>query len=95
MFPTAVNWRSGASIKDYIEIAGGYTRTADTGRVLIRRANGEIRSVSVGGFGQPRPEPGDEIMVLPEPNVKNLQLAKALAQILFQLAVTTRVILDL
>lgn len=95
MFPTAVTWRSGASIKDYIEIAGGYTRTADTKRVLIRRANGEITSLSVSGFGQPKPEPGDEIMVLPEPNVKNLQLAKALAQILFQLAVTTSVILDL
>ena len=64
-------------------------------RVLIRRANGEIKSVSVGGFSQPKPEPGDEIMVLPEPNVKNLQLAKSLAQILFQLAVTTSVILDL
>jgi protein involved in polysaccharide export with SLBB domain len=95
MFPTAVTWRSGASIKDYIEIAGGYTRTADTKRVLIRRANGEITSVSVGGFSQPKPGPGDEIMVLPEPNVKNLQLAKSLAQILFQLAVTTSVILDL
>ncbi len=95
MFPTAVTWRRGAGLKEYIEIAGGFTRTADTRRALIRRANGEIVSVSLGGFGQKIPEPGDEIMVLPQPNVKNLQLAKALAEILFQLAVTTNVVLDL
>ncbi len=95
MFPTAVTWRRGAGLKEYIEIAGGFTRTADTRRALIRRANGEIVSVSLGGFGQKVPEPGDEIMVLPQPNVKNLQLAKALAEILFQLAVTTNVVLDL
>lgn len=94
-FPTAVTWRKGASIKDYIDKAGGLTRTADTKKVLLRHANGEIETVSLGGFGQGKPRPGDEIMVLPEPNVKNLQLAKALAEILFQLAVTTNVVLDL
>lgn len=94
-FPTAVTWRDGASIKDYIEKAGGFTRTADTGQLLLRHANGEIETVSLGGFGAPRPQLGDEIMVLPEPNVKNLQLGKTLAEILFQLAVTTSVILDL
>ena len=43
----------------------------------------------------PAPRPGDEIMVLPEPNVKNLQLAKSLAEILFQLAITTSVLTGL
>ena len=95
MFPTAVTWRDGASIKEYIEKAGGLTRTAETNRVLLRHANGEIETVSLGLFGQPQPRPGDEIMVLPKPNVKNLQLAKTLSQILFQLAVTTNVVLGL
>ena len=95
MFPTAVAWRADAGVEDYITKAGGFTRTADTGDVLLRRANGEIDKVGVGGFGATAPRPGDEIMVLPEPNVKNLQLGKALAEILFQLAVTTSVILGL
>ena len=95
MFPTAVAWRGNASVKDYITKAGGFTRTADTGDVLLRRANGEIEKVGVGGFGGAAPRPGDEIMVLPEPNVKNLQLGKALAEILFQLAVTTSVVTGL
>jgi hypothetical protein len=95
MFPTAVTWRDGASIKDYIKKAGGFTRTAETKQVLLRHANGEIETVSLGIFSQRRPQPGDEIMVLPKPNVKNLQLAKTLSQILFQLAVTTSVVLRL
>ena len=95
MFPTAVTWRKGASIKDYITKAGGFTRTAETGEVLLRRANGEIEKVGVGGFGGQSPRPGDEIMVLPEPNVKSLQLAKSLAEILFQLAITTSVLTGL
>ena len=95
MFPTAVAWRANAGVKDYITKAGGFTRTADTGEVLLRRANGEIEKVGVGGFGGAAPRPGDEIMVLPEPNVKNLQLGKALAEILFQLAVTTSVVTGL
>lgn len=63
--------------------------------MLLRHANGSIETVSLSAFGTPRPEPGDEIMVLPEPNAKNLQLAKTLSEILFQLAVTTNVVLDL
>ncbi len=92
MFPTAVIWREGASVKDYITKAGGFTRTADTGDVLLRRANGEIEKV---GSGRKTARPGDEIMVLPEPNVKNLQFGKAIAEILFQLAVTTSVLIGL
>lgn len=90
-FPTAVTWRSRMKIKEYITKAGGLTRTAEPDDVLLRRANGEIEKVGRGA----RPEPGDEIMVLPRPNVKNLQLGKAFAEILFQLAVTTRVVTGL
>lgn len=95
MFPTAVTWSRELTIKDYIEKAGGFTRTAEKRKVLLRHANGEIESVDIGGFRGARPQAGDEIMVLPAPNVKNLQLAKTLAEILFQLAVTTSVILDI
>jgi protein involved in polysaccharide export with SLBB domain len=90
-FPTAVAWQPRTRIKAYITKAGGFTRTAQTEDVLLRRVNGEIERVSRGE----RPEPGDEIMVLPKPNVKNLQLGKAFAEILFQLAVTTRVVTGL
>ncbi len=92
MFPTAVIWREGASVKDYITKAGGFTRSADSGDVLLRRANGEIEKV---GPGRKSVRPGDEIMVLPEPNVKNLQFGKAIAENLFKLAVTTSVLIGL
>ncbi len=39
--------------------------------------------------------PGDEIMVMPEVPVKNLQIAKTLAQVVFQIAVSADVALGL
>ena len=39
--------------------------------------------------------PGDEILVMPEVPTKNLQLATSLTQILYQIAVATKVAVDL
>ena len=38
--------------------------------------------------------PGDEIVVLPKADVKSLQLAKDITQILYQIAIATRVAVD-
>ncbi len=94
-FPTAATWQSGNKVKDYVQKAGGFSDAADTTKVLLRHANGEIETVSLGGFKSPKPQPGDEIMVLPEPNVKNLQFGKAIAEILFRVAVAANVLLTL
>ncbi len=75
-FPTAITWQSGNKVKDYVQKAGGFSDAADTTKVLLCHANGEIETVSLDGFKSPKPQPDDEIMVLPEPNVKNLQLAQ-------------------
>ncbi len=56
----------------------------------MARANGEVRDA-----GDITLRAGDEILVLPKAPTKNLQLASTLSQILFQIAVTTRVALDL
>lgn len=95
MFPTSVAFIPGASAEDYIEKAGGFTRNADKNRILIRRVNGEIDTLNGKASSAAELRPGDEIMVLPEPDLKALQVGKTLAEVLFRLAVSTAVILAL
>ncbi|WP_233280365.1 polysaccharide biosynthesis/export family protein [Rheinheimera mangrovi] len=75
---------------DYIEGAGGFTPRADEDMILILKPNGEVRYADDVDI-----EPGDEILVLPEADTKNLQLASSITQILYQIAVATKVALDL
>ncbi len=88
--PQSVVFSAGKSLHDYIAAAGGYSQHADKSRILIVRPNGEIRladDVSVRS--------GDEILVLPKVSSKNLELASSISQILYQIAVATKVALDL
>ena len=82
-------------VKDYVQKAGGFSDAADTTKALLRHANGKIETVSLDGLKSSKPQPGDEIMVLPEPNVKNLQFGKAIAEILFRVAVAANMLLTL
>jgi protein involved in polysaccharide export with SLBB domain len=90
LVPQAMVFQEGQRVADYIRRAGGFTERADRRRVLIVRQNGEV--VPARGTTL---RPGDEILVLPAVPTKNLQLASAVAQILFQIAVTTRVALNI
>lgn len=88
--PQAMVYAEAQSVQDYIERAGGFTDRADRHNILLARQSGEV--VAAKGVD---PRPGDEILVLPKAPSKNLELAKTLAQILYQVAVTTKVALDL
>ncbi|MDX1540241.1 MAG: SLBB domain-containing protein, partial [Geminicoccaceae bacterium] len=89
-FPRALVHRPGASIADYIEQAGGFSERADEERLVLRHANGEIE---IGGGHEV--QPGDEIHVLPEIDVKSLQIAKDIIQVIYQIAVSAAVALAL
>lgn len=88
--PQAAVFRPGMRVRDYIESAGGFSAQADERRILVVRANGEVRfSADV------ELRPGDEILVMPKVSTKNLQLASTLTQIIYQVAIATKVVLDL
>jgi len=90
LVPQSVVFRPGLKVSDYIAGAGGFTQQADDERILVVRLNGEAldaRNVTL--------QAGDEILVLPKAPVKNLQLASTISQILYQLAVVTKVVTDL
>lgn len=89
LFPNAQVYSSGASVDDYVQLAGGYTQSADTSKQVVVRSNG---SVAPSGS---RPEPGDEILILPRIETKNVEVTRALTQILYQIAISAKVALGL
>lgn len=90
LVPQSVVFDKHLSAKDYIHGAGGFTRHADKGRILVVRKNGEVRRASEVDF-----RGGDEILVLPKAPTKNLQLASTISQIVYQIAIAARVAVDI
>lgn len=88
--PQAVVYKPGLSVRDYIDGAGGFTQRADDDHILVVRQNGAV--VNAKGTSL---RPGDEILVMPKVPTKNLQLATSITQILYQIAVATKVAVDL
>ncbi|RYF72117.1 MAG: polysialic acid transporter, partial [Comamonadaceae bacterium] len=81
--------------------AGGYTQNADSARVIIAHRDGSFSEVRepTGMFTVADAptvlRPGDEILVLPRIDVKSRQIWKDISQIIFQIAVSARVVLGL
>jgi protein involved in polysaccharide export with SLBB domain len=88
--PTAIVWDSDSDVSDYVELAGGTTQRRGDVRIVLLRQDGTFIE---GDDAQPRP--GDEILVLPTVGAKNIEIARGISQILFQIAVVARVALDL
>lgn len=88
--PQAVVFVPGKKAIDYIDGAGGFSQHADEDRVLVVRQNGEVRNADEVSL-----RPGDEILVLPAVTTKNLQLTASITQILYQIAIAAKVVLDL
>lgn len=88
--PQAVVYRPNMSAEDYIEGAGGLTQRADDDHILLVRQNGAVVNADDTDV-----RAGDEILVMPKAPTHNLQLASSLTQILYQIAVATKVAVDL
>lgn len=110
LFPTAVAFEQGLALDDYIQRAGGYTQNADAARLIVAHRDGSFSEVGKAGSSADLSSawwedpgrsqatdirPGDEILVLPKIDVKSRQIAKDLSQILFQIALSAKVVLGL
>ena len=91
LMPNAISWQKGMDAEDYIEKAGGFTQGADKAKIIVMRQNGE--SINVDDIDNI--EPGDEIMVLPKVDTKNIEITKGISTILYQVAVAAKVILNI
>lgn len=84
--PRAFLWESGDSARNYISQAGGFTNNANTENILLVKQDGRVIEASSSPV-----EPGDELLVLPKAPTKNLQLAASITDILYRIALATRV----
>lgn len=88
--PKAVTYDPSMSLDDYLGAAGGVSNRADDQNILVAKANGEVGLAEDLGI-----EAGDQILVMPKFDTKNMQLAKDIMQIIYQMAVATKVVVDL
>ncbi|TFY99924.1 polysaccharide biosynthesis/export family protein [Ramlibacter rhizophilus] len=97
LFPNAVAFQSGLSLNDYIQRAGGFTQNADNARVVVARRDGSFEQVDTGKLLSftPRLQAGDQVLVLPKVDEKNRQFWKDMTQIIYQIAVSAKVVLGL
>jgi protein involved in polysaccharide export with SLBB domain len=89
MVAQAVMYRSGLTAGDYINDAGGHTDRAEKKKVIVIRPNAEVL---VGDWDMPV-RPSDEVLIPPRVDSKTLQNFADVVQVIFQIAVTTAVVL--
>lgn len=101
LFPNAIAYGEKLNLDDYVKKAGGYTQNADSARIVVARRDGSFAEASgEKGFfrlmnGVPPIQAGDEILVLPKIDVKSRQIFKEMTQIIYQIAVSARVVFGL
>ena len=91
MFPGALHFDGQRTVGEYIELAGGYTQNADTSRVLLIRRSGAV----IEADAKTRPQPGEELMVLPKAATKSIEVTRGITQIIYQIAVAARIALGI
>ena len=81
MAPQAVVYRPDLTAAQYIRLAGGFSERGRRGKLLIRRANGEIILDA-----KARLRPGDELVALPYVDPKYFQLGTDLMSLVYQVS---------
>lgn len=92
-FPNTQLFDADYYVADYIKKAGGFTDNANTKELILIRRNGLVENIGNGRWVEPLP--GDEIFILPKPDSKSLQFAKDISTILYQIALSARVVIGL
>lgn len=90
VMPKSVAFEQGMTLDDYLAAAGGVSERADEKHILVAKQNGEVGLAEHLGVNA-----GDRILVLPKMDTKSLLLAKDLMTIVYQIAVATKVAIDI
>lgn len=90
VMPKSIAFEEGMSLDDYLAAAGGVSDRGDEKHILVAKQNGEVGLAEHLGINA-----GDRILVLPKVDVKSMLLAKDLMTIVYQIAVASKVAVDL
>jgi protein involved in polysaccharide export with SLBB domain len=95
--PNALAYQKNYTLDDYVYACGGYGERANIEKILLIKANGRVVQYSSGDFFADsyslRVDRGDSILVLAKTDNKNILITSSITQILYQLAVSTAVVL--
>lgn len=89
LFPNAVAFDKGLDLGGYIRSAGGYSQNADSARIVLAHRDGSFEEATE----RTPVRTGDEILVLPKIDVKSRQVFKEIVQVIYQIAISARVVL--
>lgn len=90
VLPQTLAYRPGQHARDYIKAAGGFGQRADTSKIIVMRQSGKV---SVGD--NPPVLPGDQVLVMPAADTKGFAILQDIVKVIFQVALTTGVVLGL
>lgn len=98
LFPNAVAFEKKLTLNDYVKKAGGFTQNADSARIVVAHRDGSFtQNESEGwfsnGFSSVKIVPGDELLVLPKIDIKSRQIFKEMIAIVYQIAVTSKIVM--
>ncbi|MFV0482057.1 MAG: polysaccharide biosynthesis/export family protein [Campylobacteraceae bacterium] len=96
--PGAFTYLKEQNINDYLNLAGGLSQRANKDRILVIKASGKALTYDASFFSsskKPTIDAGDSVLVLPKAEGRTLQVTSVLAQIIYHVAVATKVILDI
>ncbi len=94
--PNAQTFVSGYTVEDYIESCGGFSPRANRERVLIVKKSGRVITYNATSWWSAKSvniEAGDSILVIGKVDSKDIQITSSITQILYQIAVSTAVVL--
>ncbi|MFD1215452.1 polysaccharide biosynthesis/export family protein [Microbulbifer celer] len=97
VFPTSLVFDEEHTLDDYIEMAGGFSNSADTDELIILHLDGTISRIKERKFNNRLTgtlRAGDEIMVMPKIQAGELQVTKDVTEILYRIAVGTAAVLS-
>ena len=90
LMPKAVVYDESYTVLDYVNETGGFSERADKDNILIVHPNGQVARAKDLAI-----VPGARIIVMPEVDSKTMQFAKDVMQIIYQIAVATKVAVGL
>lgn len=93
LFPNAVAFKQKLRMSDYILLSGGYTQSAEASRVVIARSDGRYEQVDTECWlTSSAVYEGDQVLVLPKVDEKNREFWKDMTKIIYQIAVSAKVV---
>ncbi len=95
--PSALTFVNDMSFEEYIDMCGGLSASADEENMLVIHQNGKVTKYDDSIFSTQnlKIDAGDSILVLGKSDSKNLQIAKDLTQVIYQIAVSAGVLIGL